>query len=287
MSELCQAPREVTRKPKLVAPKGACDTHLHIFGDPARYPFTPQRSYTPPVCDEAAYLRMAQTIGIERMVVVQASVHGFDNSCTLDAVTNFGLDRARAIVQISADTPDAELKEMHERGARGVRFITFAAGGAPLDQLKGVARKIAPYGWHIQMYVQPDKWGELGPIVRDLPVEVVLDHLGGFSATTSQNDPAFVTVLKLLETRKAWVKLAGYRASVAGHPFDDVAWLAKALIACAPERCVWGSDWPHPHLPDYMPDDGDLLDLLLDWAPDEAVRARILADNPARLYGFG
>ena len=287
MSAVCPPPREVTRKPTLVAPKGTCDCHFHIIGDPAVYPFAPQRSYTPTKAEEAAYLRMASTLGIERMVVVQPSVYALDNRCTIDAVARFGKHRARGVVLLGSEVDDAELKRMDDAGVRGVRFITFAAGGAPLDQLKTVAKRIAPLGWHIQMYVRPEHLLELAPTLRDLPVQFVFDHLGAIMADRNENDPALKEILKLLDAGKAWVKVTAYRASVAGHPYRDADWITRTYVERAPERCLWGSDWPHPQMHHHMPDDGDLMDLLLESVPDDATRNRILADNPAKLYGFG
>jgi predicted TIM-barrel fold metal-dependent hydrolase len=286
LSKPCPPPRDVTRKPTLVAPKNTCDCHFHIIGGPAVYPFAPERSYTPTMADESAYLRLAQTLGIERMVVVQPSVYALDNRCTIAAVANFGKHRARGIVLLGADVGDAELRRMDDAGVKGVRFINFADGGAPLDQLKTVANKIAAYGWHIQMYVRPENLLDLAPIIRDLPVEVVFDHLGAISADKSENDPALTAILKLLDARKAYVKVTAYRSSVAGHPYTDANWITKTYVSRAPERCIWGTDWPHPQMHAHMPDDGDLMDLLLECVPDEKTRNRILADNPARLYGF-
>lgn len=279
-------PRDVTRKPALRVPNGACDCHFHIMGDPGVYPLAPQRSYTPSFADEAAYLRMAGTVGIERMVVVQPSVYGLDNRCTLDAVARLGTGRARAVVLLGADATDADLKRFDEAGARGVRFLTFARGSATLDQLEGVARKIAAYGWHIQMYVAPQHVVELEPRLADLPVEIVFDHLGAVKANGSANDPALNAILRLLDKGKAWVKLTSYRSSLAGHPYRDANWLVKTYASRAPERCLWGSDWPHPDMHAHMPDDGDLIDLLLDGVADQTAITRILVDNPARLYGF-
>jgi predicted TIM-barrel fold metal-dependent hydrolase len=286
VSAVCPPAREVTSKPKLIAPKGTCDCHFHIIGDPAQYPFSPNRSYTPTKADEAAYLRMADTLGIERVVIVQPSVYSFDNRATIDAVKNFGKDRARAVVLLGSDVGNAELKRMDEAGVRAVRFITFAAGGAPLDQLKTVANRIAPLGWHMQMYVRPGHLLELAPVLKDLPIQFVFDHLGAIMADKNENDPALKVILGLLDANKAWVKVTAYRSSVAGYPYRDANWITQTYVKHAPERCIWGSDWPHPQMHQHMPDDGELIDLLLESVPDTATRNRILADNPAKLYGF-
>ena len=286
MTEISPAPRETTRTPSLQVPKGACDCHFHVMGDPEVYPLSPQRSYTPPIADTAAYLRMAASLGIERFVIVQPSVYSLDNRCTLDAVARLGKERTRAVVLLGAETTDADLKRLHEAGARGVRFLTFARGSATLDQLEAVARKIADYGWHIQMYVSPEHVVELEPRLAELPVEIVFDHLGAVKADRTASDPTLQAVLRLLAKGKAWVKLTSYRSSLKGHPYDDANWIVRTYADRAPERCLWGSDWPHPEMHTHMPDDGDLIDLLLDAVPDQATIARILVDNPARLYGF-
>lgn len=286
MSAPCPPPRAITRRPALALPRGACDCHFHVIGAHAAYPFAAERSYTPPAADEAAYRAMADTVGIARMVVVQPSVYGLDNRCTIDALSRLGKHRTRGVVLLGADTTDAELARMHDAGVRGVRFITFAAGSAPLDQLPAVAKRIAGLGWHIQIYVAPEVLVGLVPVLKDLPVDIVFDHLGAVKADGGANDPALRAMLGLLDSGKAWVKLTSYRSSVAGHPYSDANWLVRTYADHAPDRCLWGSDWPHPQMHHHMPDDGDLLDLLLEAVPDPAVRDRILAGNPARLYGF-
>lgn len=284
---LCQPPRAVTRRPTLVAPAGTCDSHCHIIGPATRYPVSPNRSFTAPDALVDDYLRMAGTLGIERMIIVQPSFYGADNSCTVDAIAALGQHRARGVAMVEPTISESALAALDAGGIRAARFITTAGGGASIADLETVARKIAPFGWHVELYVPPVSWPEILPVLDRLPVPAVLDHMAALSADPVRNDPAVVkAILRLLEAEKAWVKLCGYRASVAGHPYADVVGLAKSLIAHAPSRCVWGSDWPHTNITGHMPDDGDLLDLMLDWEPDEAVRKAILADNPARLYGF-
>jgi predicted TIM-barrel fold metal-dependent hydrolase len=270
-----------------VAPPGATDCHCHVFGPYARYPLSPGRSYTPPEASVAEYLRMLGTIGLSRTVMVQPSVYGTDNAVTLDAVEEIGLNRARAVVVVDEGAGEADLAAMAARGARGVRFNAVSGNGAPLEQLERLAERIAPFGWHVQLYTGPDALPELEPALRRLPVPVVVDHMGGVKAAAGGVEhPGFRSLLRLLEGG-AWVKLSGYRSS-AGPPYADVASMARALLSAAPDRCVWGTDWPHPslHDPAEVPDDGALLDALGEWAPDEAARRAVLVDNPARLYGF-
>lgn len=289
MTGFIQGPRTVHHAPSFATPKGMCDTHFHLFGDVARYPLSARRSYTPgPGSDEPAYLAMAASVGIERMVVVQASVYGTDNRCLVDAVARFGLDRARGVCAIEPDVDEAELQRLHAAGIRGVRFITLVQGGAPLDKLKAIAARIAPLGWFIQMYVPSSTWHELESVIAQLPVPVIADHMGRVMADAGPNDPGLAAILRLVDAGRAWVKLSSpYRLSMAGPPYADLAWLPRLYVQHAPERCVWATDWPHPEPPDgHMPDAGDLVDLMRDWAPDAAVRDRILAGNAATLYGF-
>jgi predicted TIM-barrel fold metal-dependent hydrolase len=278
--------RDETKPPSFAVPAHGCDCHAHIFGDPRRFRFIEERSYTPPPALENQYLKMLGRLGIERMVIVQPSVYGFDNSCTLAAVASFGVQRARAVAMFDSSLSDAELHKLDAAGVRGVRFITLAKGGAPLEQLQNVAARIAPLGWHIQMYLTPEIWRQLSPVIARLPAPVVIDHMGQLTPDRAPDDPDLRAILRLLESGRAWVKLVPYRVSLAGPPYRDVMPLARTFMRHAPERCLWGSDWPHPHLFDYMPDDGELLDLMLEWAPDEKLRKKVLVDNPAVLYGF-
>lgn len=283
----CQAPRIAERPPRFAVPPLACDCHAHVIGPHDRYPLVPNRSFTPPEALEADYLAMLGVIGFQRMIVVQPSVYGVDNRRTVDAVQALGPLRARGVAMVAAGVTMAELRALHESGIRATRFITTAAGGPSLDDLPEVARRIAELGWHIEMYVPTATLPEVLPVVATLPVPVVFDHMGGLRADTPADDPLFGAVLRLLETGRHWVKLCGYRNAVTGFPYRDVTPLARRLVAAAPERCVWGTDWPHTAIIGHMPEAADLLDLLEDWVPDAAQRQRILVTNPATLYGFG
>lgn len=278
--------RDVIKRPSFTPPRGACDCHSHVIGDPAKYRFVANRSYTPAEASQSAYRSVLDTLGIERMIIAQPSVYGFDNSCTMAAVAASGIHRCRGVAMIDPATDPKVLRAMDGAGIRAARFITIAKGGGALDQFRAVAELIAPIGWHLEMYTDARVWRELAPTVRALPVEVVMDHMARLPANASPDDEDFRAILKLLDTGRCWIKLCGYRVSVAGYPYKDVAPLARRLIAHAPERCVWGTDWPHTNMKNHMPDDGELLDLLLDWAPDDKIRRRILVENPARLYGF-
>jgi predicted TIM-barrel fold metal-dependent hydrolase len=257
-----------------------------VLGPPSRYPYVPNRSYTPPDALPSDYLRMLDTLGIQRMVVVQASCYGEDNRRTIDAVQELGVERARGVVMVGADIAEQDLAAMHAAGIRATRFITTAKGGPTLDQLTEVAARVAPFGWPIEMYVPTSAWPDVLPLVERLPVPVLFDHMGGMMANTPIEDPVFGRITALLESGRCWTKLTGYRPSLAGPPYADVARLARHFIAHAPDRCVWGTDWPHTNIEGHMPDDAELLDQLGTWVDDTAMLRKILVDNPARLYRF-
>jgi predicted TIM-barrel fold metal-dependent hydrolase len=274
-----------TRAPKQKAPALSCDCHFHIFGPFDRFPMSAGRAYTSPPALVPAYLEMAETVGLQRMVVVQASIYGTENAVTLDAIAQFGLHRARGVAVIDDSFDDAALRRLHEQGIRGVRFNMVSGNGTPEGQLEALARRVAPLGWHIQIYADGPKMLEIGGLLARLPVEVVIDHCGGVKAGLGVQHPQFQALLRLLDSGRAWMKVCHYRASSTGAPFADVEANVKALVAAAPDRCVWGTDWPHPQM-DPAPEAGLLLDQLFEWVPDATVRQKVLVDNPARLYGF-
>ncbi len=214
--ELCQPARAIINTPKLAVPPLSCDCHAHIVGPPAQFPYVEDRSYTPPDALPGDFLRMLGTLGIERMVVVQASCYGEDNARTVAAVAELGLARARGVAMVGAAVTERELEALHHAGVRATRFITTAKGGPSLAQLPGVAAKVAAFGWHIEMYVPTSVWPEILPVVERLPVPVVFDHMGGMMADTPADDPVFRHILALLESGRCWTKLTGYRPSVAG-----------------------------------------------------------------------
>lgn len=278
--------RDSTSKPRLVVPKSACDCHAHIFGMPEIYAFADERSYTPPLAPVPQYLAMLATIGLERAVIVQPSVYGYDNRCTLDAVEKIGPDRARAVVAVAPDSTRATLAELYERGARGVRFMHGGNDPAFLESLKRLAGHLADLGMHVQLYVKPAIWRQLLPVFAGTEVHVVLDHIAHLTADQYAEAENIDALCAALEAGRTWVKLSQYRGSLTDYPFRDTTPLAARIAAYAPERCIWGTDWPHPNSTGHMPDDGELVDLIADWAPAPALRQRILVDNPAILYGF-
>lgn len=276
-----------TRKPDFIVPPKACDCHAHIIGKEAHYPFTPHRSYTPPEASLEMYFSMLNTLGIERGVIVQPSVYGVDNRCTLDAV-RAAPDRLRAVVVVDESITERELEDMHAAGARGVRLNLLFRSGIEVSDVRLIAEKVAPFGWHLQMLIDVSEFSDLRETFGSLPVETVFDHMGHMPTSAGVDHQGFQDMLALIADGKAWAKLSGsYRTtSEERTPYKDIAPFAKAIIKANPERCVWASDWPHPSIKVPMPNDGSLLDMLADWCPDETMRNRILSDNPARLYGF-
>lgn len=283
-------------------PSGACDCHVHVFGDPAKFPFAADRVYTPPGAATEMLQDLHRALRISRVVIVNPSVYGTDNSCTLDAVRRIG-PTARAVVVIGKDTPRAALDEMAAAGARGVR-VNLATGGTSDPAAAGaiidsVVKQIAPLGWHIQIYTSLAVIAALKDQLNALPIPVVLDHFGGAKASLGPSQPGFDVILGLVKSGRGYVKISGaYRVSDKAPDFADATPMAQALVAANSDRIVWGSDWPHPNpanqprrpvseiTPPAPVDDGLLLDQLVKWVPDAATRKKILVDNPARLYGF-
>jgi len=289
MTRPCPGPDFDIRPPKAAPPPGSCDTQAHVFGPSDRFPYAEGRGYTPPDCPVDRYLRLLDTLGMARGVIVHGSAHGTDNRVTLDGIAQ-APDRLRGVAVIAPGRPDAELEAMAEGGIRGIRLSTMLKGAIGTDHLEAMADRVRHLGWHIVIHVDTvDEIADLEPRLRRLPVGVVIDHLGRVRGGQGVGHPGFQALLRLLrETENCWVKLSSwYRLSDQGPPYDDMTPLALALIGARPERVIWGSNWPHPILWDYpMPNDGDLLDQFMGWAGDGATLKRILVDNPAELYGF-
>lgn len=282
----CQAYNPDPGKPRLQIPPGSCDCHAHIFGPQDQYPYTPNRSYTPPEASTAAYLRMLGALGFERAVIVQPSVYGIDNSCTRDAIVASG-GMWRGVAVVEPCVTDSRLAELHAAGFRGVRINLLFKGGLQMEALEQIARAIQPLGWHVQLLLDGRDLPELADRLRRLPVDFVVDHMGHMPASLGAGHPGFQTLLDLLRGGRCWVKLSGaYRISAKPQPYDDAIPIARALVETAPDKLVFGTDWPHPSISVPMPQDASLLDLLPLWAPDEATRHKILVENPARLYDF-
>ena len=271
--------------PRLKAPAGACDTHMHVYDK--KYPLAPTAVSAAPDAPVEGYLVIQRRLGLSRTVVVQPSAYGKDNRCTLEAVAKLGKDKARGIAVVDDRVSAEELRRLSEGGMRGVRFHMLPGGALPWEILDRVAARVQDAGWHVQLQLDGRLLPEREAQVRSWPGRIVIDHVGKFLEPVPVDHPAFRCLLRLVESGRVWVKLsAPYEVSKLGPPrYDDVGRLAKALVNAAPERMLWASNWPHPSVKE-KPDDAMLLDLLLDWAPDERARQRILVDNPAELYGF-
>jgi D-galactarolactone isomerase len=275
-------------EPRLEAPPGATDTHMHFYDTEDRYPLAPTAAFLPPPARVADYRELQRRLGLERVVVVQPSAYGTDNRCTMDAVAELG-DAARAVVVVDPSVSDAELERLTAAGARGIRFHMLRAGVLPWDVLEEMAARVHPFGWHVQLQCNGRELPGRAPMLKRLPGDLVIDHVGRFMDPVPLDHPAFACLLDLVDSGRTWVKLsAPYESSVVGPPaYEDVTALAQALVRAAPERMLWASNWPHPgHTDPKVRNEPLLLDLLIEWAPDEAIRKRILVDNPAALYGF-
>jgi D-galactarolactone isomerase len=259
-------------------PPGATDCHLHVY-DGARAPGA----------DVAAYLALQQRLGLSRGVLVQPSAYGFDNSLHLTALRELGRERFRLVAVLPPDVPDAELTRLDAEGVCGVRFNLKLGGPLRPDDLLPVARRLASFGWHCQVNLGPAQLVGMAGLLRALPCRLVLDHLGQVPQPGGLGSAAFAAIRDLLDGGNTWVKLSGpYITSRLGPPaYGDASEVAAALARAAPERVLWGSDWPHPSEPaDAKPDDAGLLGLLRAWVPEAAAWRRVLVENPAELYGF-
>lgn len=280
-------PAPHTGRPRLQAPPGAVDTHMHIYL-PGQFPYQPGPAAQPPEHTVAMYTAMLARIGVERAVIVQPAAYGTDNRCTVHAVAQMGA-RARGVATVGPDVTEAELQRLTDAGIRGARFFLLPGSVLRWEELETIAAKVAPFGWHLHVQFDGREFPQRLDLLRRLPGQVVVAHTGKYLEPVPPQHPAFRALLELVDGGRCWVKLsAPYETSRRGPPlYEDVRALAKALVRAAPERMLWASNWPHPGEPDdAKPDEAMLLDTLLDWAPDDATRRRILLDNPVALYGF-
>ena len=264
-------------------PPLSCDCHIHVFGPFERYPLDPARQYTPEAATLEDYLKVAHALGTGRVVLVQPSVYGTDNSCQLDALRELG-ERARGVAVIDDATTDEQLAELNGAGFEGARLNLTRE--ADLGSLERLAARVKEYDWHVQLHLPGSSLPEIAERLHKLPTDFVIDHFGRIDPREGPEQPAFKALLQLLDSGRCWVKLsAPYRVDLEGPPYHRLTTFARELVKHNPERLVWGSDWPHPDLA-VVPEDQVLLDVLKDWVPDDAARHRILVENPAKLYGF-
>lgn len=288
---LCQGPDPDPTPASFSLPEGTIDCHAHIFGPVQKYPLSPARGYTPPDASLESFLALHKTLGgIERAVLTQPSVYGTDNRCMLDAVAKMD-GKFLAVVAVDADVSEKELIDLHEKGARGARVNIVDKGGNPFDGMGAVHKftdRIKDLGWHLEVLIHVHEFEDLRATFNALPVPVSVGHLGYMKTDNGIDHPGFREFLDLLRDGNTWVKLSGsYRVTTSPTtPYDDVAPFARALIEANEDRVIWGTDWPHPFMKGNMPNDGALLNHLIDWAPDPAVRKKILVDNGETLFGF-
>ena len=279
-------PMDAPRRPATAPPPGATDCHVHVFAPAGRYPFNPARPYTPPEgIDAARLIRMHEAIGVSRAVLVASNVFAEDLRATEDALRAYP-DRFRGVALIRPDIAEAELDRLHGIGFRAVRINLVLPGALRLEHLPALAPRLASRGWHIEVQSKPETLAEVATSLLALPIDLVVDHLALIRPEHGEAHPGIAAVLRLLDSGRGWAKLSGpYVGEPEGRHFPKAAALARRFGQTAPERCLWGSNWPHPQAVP-MPDDGDLLDWLAEAVPDATARHRILVDNPARLFGF-
>ncbi|MFJ1757853.1 amidohydrolase family protein [Kitasatospora sp. NPDC088134] len=282
-------------RPELALPAGAVDAHCHVFGPAAAFPYAPERKYTP--CDASAeqLFALRDHLGFDRNVIVQATCHGADNRALVDALRRSG-GRARGVATVRPGVGDAELRELHEAGVRGVRFnfVRRLVDVTPPEDLRDVVARIAPLGWHVVLYFEAADLAELREFFLSVPVPLVIDHLGRPDVSKDVDGPEFGAFLDFLRAREdIWCKVScPERLSLTGPAaldgeraaYRDVVPFARRVVEEFPDRVLWGTDWPHPNLKDHMPDDGLLVDFLPHVAPTAELRRRLLVDNPNRLY---
>ncbi|HEX2554899.1 MAG TPA: amidohydrolase family protein [Microvirga sp.] len=281
-------PHPDPRAPAFRLPAKACDTHCHIFGPDRLYPYVPERPYTPPDAPLAMFRALHDRLGVERAVIVNATPHGRDNRVVTDAIAG-SAGRYKGVANVDESFSDRDLEDLAAAGITGCRFTFLPRLGEMPDRaaFERIVRRIAPLGWHVDLYLPAGLIPEMRPLLTALPLPYVLDHMGVVDASLGLEQAPFQALLDLVrDDEKCWVKVTcPERISRAGPPFHDVAPFARAVIEAAPDRVLWGTDWPHPNVP-VMPDDGDLVDLVPLYAPDPGMRRKLLVDNPARLFGF-
>jgi 2-pyrone-4,6-dicarboxylate lactonase len=278
-------PHPVT--PRITLPPDACDAHCHVFGPASRFPYAADRSYTPPDAPVANLRALHATLGISRAVIVHASCHGSDMEVTLDAIAS-SAGRYRGVAVVKDSVSDAELARLHAGGIRGIRFnFVKHLGGVPdLTVFYRLLARIKPLGWHVVLHFDAGDLLEQRELLSRIDVPFIIDHMGRVKAAEGLAQKPFQSLLALYRDNPlAWIKICGAeRVSVGQRPFRDAVPFAQALLAIDANRLLWGTDWPHPNITKDMPNDGELVDLFGEMCPDAALRARILVDNPTRMY---
>ena len=274
-------------KPTYVPPAGAVDAHCHVFGPADRFPYAPERKYTPCDAPRAKLFELRDHLGFARNVIVQASCHGRDNAALVDALESAG-DLARGVAVVGSDVAQDELERMNEAGVRAVRFnfVRRLVDATPREVFLGIAERVARLGWHVVVYFEAPDLEDLVPFLRRLPTTVVVDHMGRPDVSAGVDDERFQRFIEFLaENENVWTKVScPERLTVAGPPYDDVVPFARTLVERFPRRVLWGTDWPHPNMKSHVPDEGVLVDVIPRVAKDAGRRRALLVDNPMALY---
>ena len=276
-------------KPHFVPPPGAIDAHVHVFGPEAEFPFSPKAKYHPEDATPEMLFALRDHLGLSRNVIVQASCHGTDNAATLAGIANSG-GKARGVAVVDPAITDDELRRLHDGGIRGVRFnfLKRLVDSAPKDKFLEVARRL-PHGWHVVVYFEADILEELRPFLHAIPVPLVIDHMGRPDVSQGPDGPDMRAFRRLLDSRDDihFKATCPDRLDSVGPPWNAFAEAVAPLAADYPDRCLWGTDWPHPNMQDAIPDDGALVDMIPRIAPSEEAQRKLLIDNPGRLYWAG
>ena len=284
----CPAPDPNPKVPDLQLPPLSCDSHCHIFGPADVFPFSSDRTFTPPDVPKEDLQNLHRLLGIERAVIVQSAVHGTDHSALLDALKTGG-DRYRGIALVNPATSPHEIAQLNNAGVCGVRlnFLPHLGGYPSSETIQFVLGLVQPFSWHIEIHVADNGIIEFFDLIRSIQLPVVIDHMARVDIREGLHGDSVLAMLRLLDTGNVWVKLSGVdRVSIQEPPFADGVQLARMLAYHAPERVLWGTDFPHPNINGYMPNDGQLVDLIEQIAPDEALRYRMLVTNPAEFFRF-
>ena len=287
MPKLTTGPDPHPKKPKIKAPPGACDTHIHLFGPAAKYRFAPDSPYIAHDAPPETFMALQDTLGMSTAVIVSPGGYGRNYSLLADVLTKYP-KRFRGIALLRDDTPSSEIGRLTALGVRGMRMMSHKRGQHVPNYSPKIAARVHEHGWHIQFYPHGTDIVDYADKLLALRNDIVLDHFASIPADGGTEQPAVKAVLRMLDTGRVWLKLSGpMRCTPSDMPYASVTPLAQLFVKHAPERMVWGSDWPHVNLDGRaMPNDGDLLDLVLEWVPDAAVRNRILTQNANKLYGF-
>jgi 2-pyrone-4,6-dicarboxylate lactonase len=287
-SPSCPPPHASPRTPKIRLPDDSCDSHCHVFGPAAAFPYAPDRTFTPVDVPAAQVIALHQHLGLQRGVFVQSACYGSDHRVLLDALAA-GAGRYRGVALIDAATSRAELSRLHAAGVRGSRlhFLPHLGRTPSQDEIRGTVRLVADLGWHAEIHLHGADIANYAGLIRRFPVRVVIDHLARLDLADGADSEAVTALLHLLDTGRVWVKTSGIdRVSLLGPPYADAVAFAARLVDLFPERVLWGTDFPHPNITGPAPDDGLLVDLLADIAPGSEQLRRLLVQNPAEFFGF-